>query len=180
MGSGLRQIAKLCDQPAVQTLCSLSLAIHLRNMGKLKEAETVMLTCLKRAPRDLGALVGLGDLYMHAAMPKLAHRLFAGARNAYSGSTIPYTDLAQVALMMGEVDEAIGHLYTLLKSGMIPDKVPGWLARLLYAEGRDEEAEKILNSNRAIWSRMQIAWNTAENANSSVPSSGASNIHVAS
>jgi predicted Zn-dependent protease len=165
MGSGLRQLAKLCDQPAVQTLCSLALAIHLRNMGKLKEAETVMLACLKRAPRDLGALVGLGDLYMHAAMPKLAHRIFAGARNAYSGSTIPFADLAQVALMMGDVDEAINHLYTLLKSGMIPDKVPGWLARLLYAEGRDEEAERILSSNRSTWTKMQSAWNSAESAN---------------
>jgi len=165
LNSGLKQIARLSEQEAVHTLCATTLSIQLRTMGKIKEAETLLLNCLKRSPRDLGALMALGDLYIHTAMPKLAHRVFAGARNAYPGSMIPVADLMQAALMMGQIQDAIGYLYTMFKAAHQMDKVPQYLARLLYSEGREGEAEKVVNHNRAAFSRIQAAWNSAESAN---------------
>ncbi len=159
---GLRALFKLLEEEATQPFAAQALAVHLRRLGKVKEAEAILLATLKKAPRDLGTMTALADLYMHAAMPKLSHRLLAGARQAYNQSHVMMPDLVQSALLMGDVDDAIGNLYIMLRGGYMEEEVAGFLARLLFAEGREAEAERVLNTNRGLLKKIQSAWASAD------------------
>lgn len=130
--------------------------------GKVKEAETTLLSALKRSPRELGTMIGLADLYMHTAMPKLAHRLLSGARQRYNQSMGVIPDLVQASLLMGDMDDAIANLQAMLKAQFMEEETSAILARILFSEGRESEAEKVLNNNRAAFKRIQSGWANAE------------------
>ena len=48
------------------------------------------------------------------------------------------------------------------RAGFNDDETIGFLARLLFAEGREIEAEKVLNNNKAAFKKIQSGWLTAE------------------
>ncbi len=160
--TGLRTLVKLMETGEVSALCAQSVALHLRRQGKVKEAEKVLLALLKRFPRELGPMMALADLYMHTAMPKLAYRLLIGARGSFGQSMAMMPDLVQAALMMGQIDDAISSLMLMLKAGLADDDSMQFLARLLFAEGREVEAERLLASNRAAFKKIQAAWAASE------------------
>jgi DNA-binding NarL/FixJ family response regulator len=159
---GIKIMLKLKEIEVIRHICSQSLAIHLRKLNKVKEAEDLLLSALKRSPRDLGTMIALGDLYMHTAMPHLAHRLFLGAKTAYGQSMAASSDLVQSAIFTSNNDLAIEYLYQMYRGEFQVDTVSLMLAKLLFSEGREQEAEKILNNNRAIFKRVQSSWNLAE------------------
>jgi Flp pilus assembly protein TadD len=161
-GAALKTLLKVAENDTVQALCAQGLALHLRRLGKIKEAETLLLNSLKRAPRELGTMMTLADLYLHAAMPRLAQRLLATARNTFNPSMCMLPDLVQASLLLGQVDKAVEHLYTMQRAGFREDETTAFLARLLIAEGRESEAEKVLNNNKAALKRIQSGWDTAE------------------
>jgi hypothetical protein len=163
VGRGFRLLAQMTEQEAVQQTAAQALALHLRRKGKIKEAEALLLGMLKRAPRDLGTIFALADLYLHAAMPKLAHRLLVGAKSAFGNSLAVVPDLVQAALMMGDLEDAIRSLYLLLGASEAEDETMNFLARLLFAEGREQEAERVLLNNRAAFKRVQSGWQMLEN-----------------
>lgn len=163
---GLRTLLKLTESNLVGNLCSQAFALHLRRLGRMKEAEGVLLKALKAAPRELGNIIALSDLYLNAAMPKLAYRLLNGAKQAFAQSLAVYPDLVQAALLLGHIDDAIGSLYQMHKGGFMEEETASFLARLLFAEGREAEAEKILNSNKTAFKRIQSGWTAAEQHNS--------------
>lgn len=168
--TGLKHLLGLKDNTIIQHLVAQALSLHMRRIGKVKEAETFMLSVLKRSPRDLGTMLSLGDLYMHAAMPSLAHRLFNGARNAFPTSLSMLPDLVQAALLKGDIDLSIRYLEEMFAKEFFPEATQSFLARLLYSEGREGDAERVLNNNRASFRRIQIGWEQAE----TVPSREAS------
>lgn len=159
---GVRMLAKLSEIDSLRHVCAQSLAQHLHNAGKVKEAETILLAALKKNPRELGTVIGLSDLYMHVGMPKLAYRLLMGARLAFGQSLAVIPDMIQAALQMGSIAEAIECLTLLHKAGHNDDETTSFLARLLFAEGREAEAEKVLNNNRASFKKIQSGWIAAE------------------
>jgi hypothetical protein len=159
---GLRALGRLKENPEMRPLASQALALHLRRLGKIKEAETLLLGAMKRAPRELSTMLALADLYLSAAMPKLAHRLLLGARTAFGQSVTMIPDLIQAALLMGNIEDAIHSLYVLQRAGYMEDETVSFLTRLLFAEGREQEAEKILNNNRAAFKKLQAGWVQAE------------------
>ena len=148
----------------MHSLAAISLAHTFRSLGKLKQAETILLGALKRAPRDLGLMIAIGDFYMHASMPKLAYRFFAGARNSFPQSMAVIPDLIQTNILMGNLDDAITHLYSMYKQGYV-HPVQDYLARTLFAEGRDEEAERVMHNNKSVFARLQASWTNAESQN---------------
>ncbi len=159
---GIRMLAKLAEIEVIRHVCSQALAQHLRIAGKVKEAETILLSALKKNPRELGTMIALADLYMRVGMPKLAYRLLMGARLSFGQSLAVIPDMIQAALLMGSIPEAIECLTILNKAGHNDDETTSFLARLLYAEGREVEAEKILNNNRASYKKIQTGWIAAE------------------
>lgn len=158
----LRILLKLVQNDATRSLCSQALALHLRKIGKIKEAETALLSTLKKTPRDLGTMIALADLYMHAAMPRLAYRLLNGAKNAFGQSLCMLPDLVQAALLQGGIETAIEHLYEMQKKGFLEDNIVWILARLLFSEGREQEAERVLNNNKLSFKKLQAGWGAAE------------------
>lgn len=160
--TALKILAKLGENPLTSSLCGQAIAMHLRHTGKLKEAEGVMLAALKKAPKEIGNVLALADIYMHGAMPKLAHRLLTSARSALGNSLALVPDIVQAAILMGRLDEAITNLYSLQKGSLLDEEATGFLARLLFAEGRESEAEKVLNNNKIAFKRLQNGWAAAE------------------
>lgn len=159
---GIRSLSKLMEVPELRQMATQSLALHLRRLGKIKEAENLLLGALKRSPRELGTMIALAELYMFAAMPKLAHRLLLGARTAFAQSLTIVPDLVQAALQMGNIEDAIHSLYMLQRAGVAEDETTAFLARLLFAEGREAEAERILNNNKNAFKKIQTGWVQAE------------------
>ena len=160
--AGMRILAKLCEISEITHVCSQALAQHLRVAGRVKEAETILLTALKRSPRELATMIALADLYMHVGMPKLAYRLLIGARTAFGQSMAVIPDMIQASLLMGSVGDAIENLYILHRATPTDDETTSFLARLLFAEGREIDAEKVLNNNRAAFKKIQSGWLAAE------------------
>lgn len=161
-GVGMRALDKLIEVDSIHQLVAQSASLHHRRAGKVKDAETTLLSSLKRSPHDLGLMVALADLYMHSAMPKLAHRLLAGARTRHAQSMAVVPDLVQAALLMGNVEDAIVNLYSMLKAAYMEEETSNYLARLLFAEGREAEAERVLNNNKNAFKRIQSGWANAE------------------
>lgn len=164
LATSIKSLIAATENNVVQSLAAVSLAHTFRSLGKLKQAETILLGGLKRSPRDLGLMVAIGDFYMHAGLPKMAHRFFAGARNAFPQSMAAIPDLIQANILLGNLDDAIIHLYSMYKQGYI-HPIQDYLARVLFAEGRDEEAERVLHNNKSIFARLQASWLNAESQN---------------
>jgi len=164
--------AKLMQMPGLLHICAPAIAFHLRRSGKLKDAERVLLTALKRSPKELGTILALADLYLEAAMPNLAHRLLLGARSTYSKSLALLPDIIQAALMLGHVDDAIQSIDIMLKRGDIDELTLGFLGRLMFAEGREPEAERLIAANSGYLKRIQTSWLSADVAPASAPAPG--------
>ena len=159
---GLKLLMKLSETPSVSSLCAQALALHLRAVGKQREAETILLTALKKNPKEIGTVLVLANLYMRCAMPKLAHRLLLTAQMNVENSHALLPDLVQASLMMGRMSEAIEYLYKMHRAGITDEETTSSLARLLFAEGREGEAEKVLLYNKTIFRRLQDGWTSAE------------------
>lgn len=161
--AGIKTLLKLNELPAIQHICAQTLAQLLCRQGKIKEAETLLLTSLKRNPRELSTVLCLADLYKKSGMPKMAHRLLLSARTNFGSSLVTLPDLMHAALLMNRVDDAIESLYVLKRAGYCEDETNTFLARLLYSEGRIAEAETILYNNKSSFKRIQDGWEQAEN-----------------
>lgn len=160
--SGIKLLIKLNESPTVQHICAQTLSQILHKQGKIKEAENLLLQSLKRAPRELGTILCLSDLYMRCGMPKLAHRLLLSARTNFGNSMVTIPDLMHAALLMNKIGDAIESLYVLQRSGFCEDETNNYLARLLFSEGRISEAETVLNNNKQSFKRIQVGWEQAE------------------
>ena len=158
----IQVLDKLRTLGPIQGVATRCLATHVLRRGNIREAESMLLDSLKQEPRDLSTMVALGDLYMNAAMPKLAYRLFLGARNAYSSSLAVLPDLVQSSLMLGQMDDAITFLYQMHRENFMPQITGRYLSRLLFSQGREAEAEKVLNNNRVALEKLRKSWHNAE------------------
>ena len=159
---GFKALGRLMDFPGVGPVASQSLALHLRSLGKTKEAETVLLKTLKKSPRDLGTVIALAHLYQEAAMPALALRLLSGVRNTYQNSVTMVPDMVHCHLQLGSLGEAITLLDAQVKAGDQDLVTTAILARLLFAEGRESEAERALVDSKALFKRLQGGWSQVD------------------
>jgi len=160
--SGVKLLLKINENPVAQHICAQTLSQILRKQGKIKEAENLLLTSLKRAPRELGTILCLADLYMRCAMPKMAHRLLLSTRSTFGNSLITIPDLIHSALLMNKVDDAIESLFILQRANYCEEETNTYLARLLISEGRINEAETVLYNNKNSFKRILGGWEQAE------------------
>lgn len=160
--SGIKMLLKLNGLASVQHICAQTLGLILTRQGKIREAENLLLTAVKRNPRELGTVLCLSDLYKKCGMPRMAHRLLLSARSNFGSSLITLPDLMHAALLMNKIDDAIESLYVLKRAGFCEDETNTYLARLLYSEGRIAEAETVLYNNKLSFKRIQIGWEQAE------------------
>ena len=158
----LPTLTKLMAEQEIQHLCAQYIAIKLRRQNRFKEAEQILLGAIKRAPKQLSTVLALVDLYFQAGSPKIAYQVLTSARNAHGATRVVVPDLAQAAIMLGRIDEAIDTLQQITKTEN-PDPLSiDFLSRLLYAAGRDNEAEQLLNRIGKSFKKFQSAWLNAE------------------
>jgi hypothetical protein len=159
---GFKILLRCRENKATRILATEACALLLRKSGKVKEAESMLISALK-VSKNIGIIISLADLYMHASMPNLAHRLLFGATNTFNKTVAFYPDLMQAALMKGCTDLAIEYLYHMKMLDYMPEQTAMFLARILYSEGRVVEAESILYNNRTSFKKLKQHWNSAEN-----------------
>jgi DNA-binding response OmpR family regulator len=158
----LPTLTKLMAEQEIQHLCAQYIAIKLRRQNRFKEAEQILLGAIKRAPKQLSTVLALVDLYFQAGSPKIAYQVLTSARNAHGATRVVVPDLAQAAIMLGRIDEAIDTLQQITKTEN-PDPLSiDFLSRLLYAAGRDNEAEQLLHRIGKSFKKFQSSWLNAE------------------
>lgn len=158
----LLALTKLMAEQDIQHLCAQYIAIKLRQENKFKEAEQILLSAIKKAPRQLSTVMALVDLYFQAGSPKIAFQILASTRTTNGASRMVASDLAQAAIMLGRIDDAIETLLQITKTET-PDPLSiDFLSRLLYAVGRDNEVEQLLKRIGRSFKKFQIAWQNAE------------------
>ena len=163
-------LLKLNNEPTIHRICAQLLALHYRQVGKLREAEQTLLTSIKREPYQDGRLIGLVDIYLRAAMPKLAEQILASLRKSHGLQRLTLPDIIQSQLMLGQLEPAIEVLDAIVK-GDNPDPLSiDFYARLLFAVGRENEAEPLLVRSGRSFKKFQNHWFTAES--SSLPAAG--------
>lgn len=160
--NGLKTLLGTLSQIATIGVSAPAVAAHLRRLGRLKDAETILLNAITKAPKDTGIIVSLADLYLHSAMPKIAYRLLSAVQSTLINSFTLYPDLVQATLFNGKIDEGINLMFGLQRSGLSNEQVTSQLIRLLFAQGRVEDAEKLLLNNKKAFKSISESWDAAE------------------
>ncbi|MEN9835348.1 MAG: hypothetical protein RL011_1541, partial [Pseudomonadota bacterium] len=163
-------LVKLMDQEPIHSLCVQSLALQLRKAGNFKDAEQVLLGSIKKDPRQDGRLMSLIDLYLHGSMPKLALQLLTTLKGTNGMSRLIAPDYVQAALMLGQLESATVCLEGIVKSETADPISIDFYARLLFASGRDDEAEQLLAHSGRSFKKFQLKWLNADS--SGLPAAG--------
>jgi hypothetical protein len=159
---GILRLKQVVGAATAGPLASQALAILLRQIGKLKEAEALLLACLRKDPSNLTVICGLVDIYLNAAMPHLASQLLNATNTRLKPSLILYPDAIQTACMLGEYENALSLLHVLLKAGYSPTETSLFLTRILFAMGREKEAQQLLVMDRGLFLKLQKSWQVAD------------------
>lgn len=156
---------KLKNIEQISHLVTRTKALTLLYNGQLKEAERECLVLLKKRPHDLGLFITLGDIYIRSAMPQVAQKLFERAAEKFSDSVLVLPDIAQSAYMSGKIERAIAALRMMYNKEYMQDKSISFLGRILYAEGRLDEAALLLGSHQLTFNDLEKTWKSAINQN---------------
>ena len=160
--NGIIRLKQLIAAPMAGPLAAQALAILLRQIGKLKDAEGLLLSWLKKDPTNLTVISGMVDLYLTAAMPHLAHRLLTATTARIKPSLILHPDLIQATLLKGDIQEAISLMHILLNANYKTNETTTFLAKLLFAIGREKEAALLLARDRVFLTKFQKSWQVAD------------------
>lgn len=160
--SGLRLLTQVNNANPPSSLATQSLAYFYRQLKELKTAEKILLANLQKTPTDMGCILSLSDLYINAAMPAFAYRLLAGAYRAFPLSSALLPELVQSCIMLNRNSEAIDYLYQMIARNYLTEAARPVLAKLLLAEARLPEVEKIPGQRHDLARRIQVAWSDYE------------------
>jgi len=160
--NSILRLKQVTPTPIAGPLAAQALAILLRQIGKLKEAEGLLLASLKNDPTNLTVISGLVDLYLTSAMPHLAHKLLSATTARIKPSLILHPDLIQATLLKGDMQEAIALMHVLLNANYKTHETTTFLAKLLYSIGREKEAAGLLARDRAVLAKFQKSWQIAD------------------
>lgn len=168
--NGIRILNAQLENKETYPFAARALALRYRAAGRIKEGESILLSAFKRNPRNISLIFSLVDLYNAAAMPHLAKKFLQMARTSHISSHCMIPDMVQTAIALGQLDEAIRHLMALQHHGQIDEKSTQFLARLLWAEGREADAERILGGNKNLFKKLVQSWQAADSGSLNNPS----------
>ncbi|MEZ4741372.1 MAG: hypothetical protein R3B45_02830 [Bdellovibrionota bacterium] len=168
---GHNTIKKLVGIDSVLPMVAQNLSLTYRKRNNIADAEKILLYALKKHPKNLGLMLALGELYLFGAMPKMALRLFTNAQLTYGESMTLLPDLVQSAIFTGNYEEAVYWLLKMKKNHWCEGTVSNFLARMLFAEGREFEAEKHLLGGKHHFRKMKEAWEASAEAPSMLSAS---------
>lgn len=162
MAGSLVELAK--DPAYVHRVANARALTRMRNGGSapstelIKRAEAELLRHAKLHPGNIVAFVILGTIYADLSMTVLAKRLMQSASNAAPRFSLTSALLAQMHLLLGEMEDAILLLLRLLRMRYMPDDTSFSLAKLYCSLGRLDEAEKTLAGQVGRFHVLKAAW----------------------
>ena len=148
----------LLHYPETVCLVTRAIALNLHQMGKVKEAEAILLEQMKKNSHDVGLLTTLGQVYLMSAMPQIANKIFAKIHSKFNESTIAIPDLIQSYIIMDEFEKTTELIGILCKKGYMSNHAYRLLGRILYASGRRKEASYILAKQENVYRQIETKW----------------------
>lgn len=145
----------------IESLVTRAKALILLEEGRNKEAEKECLDILLFNPSDLGLIITIGDIYMRSAMPEVAFKIFNSAATRFPNNVLILPDLVQAALFSHRETEALEFLKKQYNMEYMPEKNMTMLGRILFAEGRFDEAALVLGDNRNWYKKIEQSWRRA-------------------
>lgn len=145
------------------------LALMLRQSQRLEEAEKLLIQSVKKEPQNLKVILSLGDLYTAHAMPEMARRLYLTAQKSMKNRHFLLAELAQIAMMQGNFEDALLILEELRRDGFMRDKVESMMARLYFSLGQVDKAAVLLAAKKGLWQKMLKSWSFVTPAQEAVP-----------
>ncbi len=123
-----------------------------------RAAEAELLKHAKSHSGNIIAFLILANLYMELSMTILARRLMQSASIAAPQFSLPKVFLAQLHLLLGEMEDAIVVLTQLMRLNYMPEQTTFALAKLYCSLGRLDHADKILAKQSGRFNALKAAW----------------------
>ncbi len=121
-------------------------------------AEADLLRHAKSFPSNIVAYLILSSLYADYSMTILARRLVQNAAVSAQNFSLATAFLAQLHLLLGEMEDAIIVLGRLLKMRYLPEQTSFSLAKLYCSVGRADQADNLLAGQAGRFNALRAAW----------------------
>ncbi len=148
----------LLRYPDTACLLTRALALNLHQMGKIKEAEGILLEQMRKNSHDVGLLTTLGHMYLMSGMPLIANKIFSKIHSKFNESTIAIPDLIQTYLILEEFEKTIELFRILYRKEFMPALTSRQLARVLHASGRYKDASYALAQQDNAYRQLENRW----------------------
>jgi len=127
-------------------------------MDAFRLAEGELLKHAKSHSGNIIAFLILANLYTEVSMTVLARRLMQSASSAVPRFSLPQVFLAQLHLLLGEMEDAIVVLNQLMRLNYMPEQTSFSLAKLYCSVGRLDQADKLLAKQSGRFNALKAAW----------------------
>ncbi len=139
-------------------LVANAISLHFREQYNYKVAEKILISCLQKAPKNMGIYASLIDLYMNASAPSKALYFINKANKLFGNPTFLCHDAAQVYLMTNKLKEALPYLRQLQRSGSGHLTVRKILPRICFATGEFDEFDHLVHYRYDKLESYQKVW----------------------
>lgn len=164
-------LKKLMEIPQAVPYCTQALVQILVDRNEWGEAESILMSAVRMFPRMPSLMMTVANFYQMGHMPAQALRFYTKLRGVCNSTNLFAFDIAQAALTLGQIDNAIEAFTDWSKGHPQNEKVQQFIARLYMSDGREAALEKILSMNKASLRKLQDHWEQAENQTNSTPQS---------
>lgn len=123
-----------------------------------KQTEAELLKHARSHPNNIVAFLILASLYTDLSMTVLARRLMQSASSVAPRFSLGNAFLAQLHLLLGEMEDAITVLGRLMQVRYMPEQTSFSLAKLYCSLGRLDQAEKLLGGQAGRFHALKSAW----------------------
>ncbi len=123
-----------------------------------KQTEAELLKHARSHPNNIVAFIILASLYTDLSMTVLGRRLMQSATSVAPKFSLGNAFLAQLHLLLGEMEEAIIVLGRLMQVRYMPEQTSFSLAKLYCSLGRLDQAEKLLAGQIGRFHVLKSAW----------------------
>jgi hypothetical protein len=167
---GHEAMTKLLGFNSILPMVAHTMSLYYLENNNPSDSEKILLHALKKQPKHLGLLLALGELYMHATMPHLAHKLFSIAKQNYGNSMVILSDITQAAIALNKYTEAELNLMEMRAHHLQEQHITEFIASIQFAEGRQDQTEKMFKTKKNKFKKYNEQWIQAINPSQDIES----------
>ena len=148
----------LTSIPSLSPFLIPSIARYFVQLGRIVDAEKMLLERLKYAEQSTATINALSDLYIEYAMIKSSGRLFQGLQSKYPESKGLSVDLLQIFILTDRYDLALKYTNTLISANYMNGKLEFLRMVLLMTLGRRDTVQSMMGSEEPRWLEVSKQW----------------------